>query len=100
MVYARFAPSRLPFAFFTLAAAIALRTSSRPRLFAASAFGFACTRTAGRCPPESVTRPTPGTCESFCARRVSARFWMSGRRSVREDRPRVMIGASAGFTLL
>ena len=34
---------------------------------------FACTRTAGRCPPLMLTRPTPGSCEIFCAMRVSAR---------------------------
>ena len=79
---------------------MALRTSSRPRPLAASAFGLACTRTAGRCPPESVTRPTPAICESFCASRVSARFWICGSVSVREESPSVRIGASAGFTLL
>jgi hypothetical protein len=80
--------------------AIAERTSSRLRLAAASALEFTCTRTAGRWPPESVTRPTPATCESFCARRVSARFWISGSVSVRDERPSVRTGASAGFTLL
>jgi hypothetical protein len=48
IVYERLGPSKLPFAFFTLAAVIAVRTSSRPSPFAASALGFACTRTAGR----------------------------------------------------
>src|SRR5215471_1042855 len=37
-------------------------------------------RTAGRWPPLILTRPTPGSCEIFCARRVSARSstWVSG----------------------
>jgi hypothetical protein len=69
-------------------------------LFAASAFGFTCTRTAGRCPPASVTKPTPEICESFCARRVSARFWISGSGIVCDASPSVRIGASAGLTLL
>ena len=38
----------------------------------ASAAGSTCTRTAGFCPPLSVTRPTPETCEIFCARIESA----------------------------
>ena len=79
---------------------MAVRTSSIDRPCAAAARGFTRTRTAGRSPPESVTRPTPGACEIFCARRVSTRFctWVIG--SVREVTPRVRIGASAGFTLL
>ena len=67
---------------------------------AASFCRFACTRTAGRWPPEMLTRPTPESCEIFCAMRVSDRStsWVMG--SVREDTARVMTGASAGFTLL
>src|SRR5260370_1239641 len=36
-------------------------------------------RTAGRCPPLMLTRPTPVSCEIFCARRVPARSstWVS-----------------------
>ena len=51
-------------------------------------------------PPESVTRPTPGTCEIFCASRVSTRFCTWTMRMVFEVMPSVRIGASAGFTLL
>src|SRR5262252_7554092 len=56
-------------------------------------------RTAGRCPPLMLTRPTPGNCEIFCARRVSARSstWVSG--IVLEVNAKVRIGASAGLTL-
>ena len=39
----------------------------------ASAVGFAWMRTAGFCPPLMLTSPTPGSCEIFCASRVSAR---------------------------
>ena len=47
-----------------------------------------------------MTRPTPVTCDIFCARRVSARFWISGNGSVGDESPSVRIGASAGLTLL
>jgi hypothetical protein len=87
-------------AFFTLAATIAERRPSIPSPLDASACGLAWMRTAGRCPPDSVTRPTPGTCDSFCAKRVSARFWTCGNGSDAEVSARVTIGASAGLTLL
>ncbi len=77
-----------------------MRTSSRPRPLDASARGFTCTRTAGRWPPESVTSPTPGNCEIFCARRVSTRFCTSGSGTDLELMPSVRMGASAGLTLL
>ena len=57
-------PSKLPLAWLTLAAVTTVRTSSSVRPYAASAVGLACTRTAGRCPPLMLTRPTPGTSES------------------------------------
>jgi hypothetical protein len=85
-------------AWFTFAAAIAVRRSSIESPAEAAALGFTCTRTAGRCPPERVTRPTPATCEIFCARRVSTRFCTWGIFIVFEVMPIVMIGASAGFT--
>ena len=39
-------------------------------------------RTAGFCPPLMLTRPTPGSCEIFCASLVSARSstFGSGKR--------------------
>ena len=45
-----------------------------------AASGLAWMRTAGFWPPLMLTRPTPGSCEIFCARRVSARSstWSSG----------------------
>ena len=57
-------------------------------------------RTAGFCPPLIETRPTPGSCEIFCASAVSARSstFDSGREL--EVSARVRIGASAGLTLL
>ena len=99
-VEARVGPSKLPLAPLTLAAAMALRTSSRPMPAAASASGLACTRTAGRTPPAMLTRPTPLICDSFCATRVSISSWMRGSGSVSEVMARVTMGASAGLTLL
>ena len=73
MVDARVGPSKLPLAWLVLALAIDVRTSSSDRPYAASAFGLTWMRTAGRWPPLMLTRPTPGSCEIFCAMRVSAR---------------------------
>ncbi len=99
-VEARGGPSKLPLAWLTLAAAMAVRTSSSDRPSAASARGLACTRTAGRWPPVMLTRPTPEICEIFCARRVSTRSWICGSGMPSEVTARVRIGASAGLTLL
>ena len=99
-MYARAGPSKLPLARFTLAALMAVRMSSIERPWLAAARGLTCTRTAGRCPPDSDTRPTPGTCEIRCASRVSTRFWTCVIFIVGEVMPSVRIGASAGFTLL
>ncbi|OIQ76291.1 hypothetical protein GALL_420330 [mine drainage metagenome] len=63
----------LPFGVLTLARPMAVRTLSSDRPSAASCLALTVTRTAGLCPPDSVTRPTPGTCESFWLSRVSAR---------------------------
>ena len=56
-------------------------------------------RTAGRCPPESVTSPTPATWLIFCARRVLTRFCTSVSGIVVELMASVSTGASAGLTL-
>ena len=46
-------------------------------------------RTAGRWPPLMLTRPTPGSCEIFCASRVSARSSTCGQRQgLRGERQR------------
>ena len=50
--------------------------------------------------PSIVTRPTPDTSLSFCARTVSARSFTFSRGNVSEVMANVIIGASAGFTLL
>ncbi len=100
MVDARVGPSKLPLAWLMLAAAMEVRTSSSERLYAASAFGLTWMRTAGRWPPLMLTRPTPGSCEIFCARRVSARSSSLGSGSVEEVSASVRIGVSAGLTLL
>ena len=79
----------------------AARTSSRVRPLAASRAGLTWMRTAGFWPPLMVTRPTPGSCEIFCARRVSARSCdRRERQRVARSRASVRIGASAGLTLL
>ena len=93
-------PSKLPLAWFELALPIAMRTSSSDRLYAASAFGLARIRMAGRWPPLMLTSPTPDTCDSLAASRVSARCWISGSGNVRDVSARVTIGVSAGLTLL
>ncbi len=54
---------------------------------------------AGRCPPASVTRPTPPTWLIFCARRVLTRFCTSGSGIDLELTASVSTGASAGLTL-
>ena len=51
--------------------------------------GLAWMRTAGFWPPLMLTRPTPGSCEIFCARRVSARSsTCESGRVVRGERER------------
>ena len=57
-------------------------------------------RTAGFWPPLMLTRPTPGSCEIFCASRVSARSSTFDSGSVSDVSASVRIGASAGLVLL
>ena len=57
-------------------------------------------RTAGFWPPEIETSPTPGSCEIFWARRVSAKSSTFESGSVFDVSASVRIGASAGFVLL
>jgi hypothetical protein len=45
-----------------------------------------------------LTKPTPGSCEIFCARRVSARSSTCISGIVLEVNAKVRIGASAGLT--
>jgi hypothetical protein len=98
MVYERVAPSMLPLAPLALAAVMAVRMLSSPRPCEASARISACTRTAGRCPPDSVTRPTPVTWLIFNASRVLTMFCTSVSGSVSEVMASVSTGASAGLT--
>ena len=100
IVDARVGPSKLPLAWLVLALPMATRTSSSESPYAASAVGFTWMRTAGRWPPLMLTRPTPGSCEIFCAIRVSARSSSLGSGSVCDVSANVRIGVSAGFTLL
>src|ERR1700687_4459086 len=93
-------PSSTPLAWLTLAAASAVRISSRLNPYEANAVGLAWIRTAGFCPPLIETSPTPGSCEIFCANEVSARSSTLDKGRESEVSARVKIGASAGLTLL
>ncbi|CFP63012.1 Uncharacterised protein [Bordetella pertussis] len=84
----------------TLAPTTAVRRSARLRPAEARACGLTCTRTAGRCPPATLTRPTPGICDSRWAMRVSTRSRTCGSGMVGEVTARVSTAASAGLTLL
>ena len=55
---------------------------------------------AGRWPPLMLTRPTPGSCEIFCAIRVSARSSSFVSGSVCDVSASVRIGVSAGIDLV
>ncbi len=98
IVYARVGPSKLPFGVLTFRFEIVVRRSSRFIPYCASAVGFAWIRTAGRLPPDRLTRPTPAICEIFIARRVSARSCTCVSGSVFDLTASVSTGASAGFT--
>ncbi len=78
---------------------MALLMLSSPRPMAASASRLPCTRTAGRCPPASVTRPTPVIWLIFSASRVLTMFCTSVSGRLSELMASCRIGASAGFTL-
>ena len=56
-------------------------------------------RIAGRWPPEMLTRPTPLSCEIFCASRVSLMSSSSVSDMLLEVTASVRIGASAGLIL-
>ena len=100
MVEARSGPSRLPLDASTLALEMAERTSASVRPALARALGLTWMRTAGFSPPESVTRPTPEICEIFWASLVSARSSSFVMGMVRLVTASVMMGGSAGLTLL
>ena len=92
-------PENAPLGELAVAVERAERTSSIERPTPASADGSTETRTAGCCPPPTVTCPTPETCEIFWARMVFAvsNTWPIG--SVVEVSATIRIGASAGFAL-
>ena len=90
-------PSKFPLAWLTFDCPMAERTSSIVRPYDERAVGLTWTRTAGFCPPLMETSPTPGSCEIFCAKRVSAKSSTFERGMESEVRARVRIGASAGF---
>ncbi len=93
-------PSMLPLGWLTLAETRTCRTSSSESPVPARATGSTCTRTAGFCPPLMVTRPTPETCEIFCARMESAASSTLSSGSISELTARVRMGVSAGLDLL
>ncbi len=84
---------------FALVAARTVRTSSRPIPYLLSACGLSSTRTAGSALPPTDTWPTPSICESFWAMIVEAESYIWPWVIVAEVSARIMIGASAGFTL-
>ena len=61
--------------------------------------GSSSTRTAGSEAPPTVTWPIPSSCEIFCARMVEAASYIWPRDIDAEVSDRMMMGASAGFTL-
>jgi len=77
-------------------------TESSPQIFQTHTIGserrrFAWIRTAGRWPPLMLTRPTPVSCEIFCARVVSARSSTLEAAKDLDVSARVRIGASRGI---
>lgn len=92
-------PSKLPLAALALALPIAVRIVSSDRPRAASAATFAWMRTAGRCPPDMETRPTPETCAILFENCRSTIPCTSPSGRVSDVTPSEMIGASAGLTL-
>ena len=64
-----------------------------------SACGLSSTRTAGSELPPTLTWPTPAICDSFCAMIVDAASYICPCVIVSDVSVRIMIGASAGFTL-
>ena len=78
---------------------MAPRTCSSEMPLAASRTGSSSTRTAGSAPPLTTAWPTPSTCESFCASTVEAASYICPRVRLAEVSARIMMGASAGFTL-
>ncbi len=52
----------------------------------------------GRSLRRRTTCPTPGTCESFCARMIDAASYICGWSYVSDVIASIMIGASAGLT--
>ena len=85
---------------FTLAWLMAVRTSSNEKPDAAKAWLLTCTRTAGRCPPAMLTKPTPATCDKRMAKRFSTMSCTCVIGKLPELMAKVRMGASAGLTLL
>ncbi len=99
MLYCRAGPSKLPLAELELPALMALLMESSDRPMLASACRLPCTRTAGRWPPASVTRPTPSIWLIFSASRVLTMFCTSVSGRLSEVMASCRMGASAGLIL-
>ena len=82
-----------------LAPTIASRTSSVAIPAFDSATGLSAIRTAGWSAPETVTSPTPGTCEIRCASTVSATSYIALVDIVFEVSASTKTGAAAGLAL-
>ena len=98
IVAARVEPPIDPFGWSTVATASALRTSTSPSPTPVSASGSTWTRTAGCCPPPTVTCPTPSICEIFCARIAFAASKTCASGTVLLVIERIIVGESAGLT--
>ena len=99
MVYWRLGPSNVPLALLLLPALMAVLIASSPRPSDASASTLPWMRTAGRCPPASVTSPTPLIWLIFSASRVLTMFCTSVSGRLSEVIASCSTGASAGLTL-
>ena len=71
--------------------------SVSPKLF--NLVGFTSTRTEGDDEPPTTTWPTPWIWESFCSITLEASSYILPLSYLSDVRPRIITGASAGFTL-
>ena len=82
-----------------MVAVTATRMSSSAMPLAARRLGSSAMRTAGKAPPPMLTWPMPCTCAKLCASTVEAASYICPRESESDVSDRIMMGASAGFTL-
>ena len=99
IMIARSGPANPPVGSSTLAPLIAFTTSCADSPAAASRSGSRSIRTAGVSAPFRVTLATPFTCDSRCARMVSAASYICAIGRVFEVSARLIIGIAAGLNL-